>query len=122
MKVALSSLLCPLILALSVSARLSQIYLSGHRDSPNASISKSRSLSPTAARLVFAQRLDVSEYHSLEGSDDATLQAVNDFGGRAQKLFEDEEATRPSVMIVIEDVEDVKGGYYRAQHLILPRN
>jgi len=60
----------------------------------------------------------VSEYHSLDGSDDATLQAVSDFGGKAHKLFEDEETTRPSVMIVVEDVEDVKGSHYRAHYSI----
>lgn len=109
MKLALSSLLCPLLLALSVSAEPAQIYLSGHRDIPDASISKFRSISPTAARLVLAQRLDVSEYHTLQGSDDATLQAVNDFGGMPRKLFADEDPTRPSVMIMIEDVENTRG-------------
>ena len=45
-------------------------------------------LSPEEARLVFAQRLGVSRYHSLDGAGDNTLSYINRFGGRQKALFE----------------------------------
>lgn len=45
-------------------------------------------LTPEEARLVFAHRLGVSEYHSLDGASEDTLSYINRFGGRHSRLFE----------------------------------
>jgi hypothetical protein len=44
-------------------------------------------LSPDEARLVFAQRLGVSQYHSLDHASEDTLSYINQFGGQQKQLF-----------------------------------
>ncbi|KAL1639990.1 hypothetical protein SLS58_007416 [Diplodia intermedia] len=65
-------------------------------------------LSPDTARLVFAQRLGLSQYHSLKHADDDTIQYINDFGGSRHQLFDDEQLGDEAkhVMLVVEGVKD----------------
>lgn len=46
-------------------------------------------VSPETARLILAQRLGLSQYHSLREADEATLHSLNAYGGTRQRLFED---------------------------------
>ncbi|KAK4691896.1 hypothetical protein P7C71_g5203, partial [Lecanoromycetidae sp. Uapishka_2] len=45
------------------------------------------SISPNTARLLFAQRLGLSQYHSLEDADESTLHILNTYGGKQQQVF-----------------------------------
>ena len=70
-----------------------------------------QSVSPETARLILAQRLGLSRFHSIQHANDETIQQLNAYGGRQQKLFgrEDRERTRAHVLVWIEDVEDATG-------------
>ncbi|KAJ4372219.1 hypothetical protein N0V83_003993 [Neocucurbitaria cava] len=62
-------------------------------------------VSPETARLILAQRLGLSRFHSIEHADTETIRHINAYGGRQQKLFgaEDSDRTRAHVLMWIED-------------------
>ena len=68
-------------------------------------------ISPNTARLLFAQRLGLSQYHSLEGADEATLDILNTYGGRQQQLFRHEEPTSGigRLLLIVDGVANPKG-------------
>ncbi|KAI9698472.1 MAG: hypothetical protein M1836_004053 [Candelina mexicana] len=55
------------------------------------------------ARLILAQRLGLSQYHSLGGIDGLTLQQINAFGGERPRLLGDVEAIKPAQLLVMVD-------------------
>jgi hypothetical protein len=66
-------------------------------------------VSPEAARLILAQRLGLSKYHSIENADDDLISHLNAYGGR-QELFRDanvQDSISAHLLVWIEDVEDV---------------
>jgi hypothetical protein len=63
------------------------VYLFQGQESP--STSKPATLSPEQARLVFAQRLGVSQYHGIGDASESTLAHINTFGGHQDSLFQD---------------------------------
>ena len=64
----------------------------------------SPSISPNTARLLFAQRLGLSQYHSLEGADESTLDILNTYGGEQQQIFaQDERPPDPERLLLIVD-------------------
>ncbi|KAI9719983.1 MAG: hypothetical protein M1812_003108 [Candelaria pacifica] len=68
------------------------------------SVRDPQTTSPGTARLILAQRLGLSQYHSLNGVDDLTLQQLNAFGGERACLFGDDEgATAPAKLLVLVD-------------------
>ena len=73
------------------------------------------SLSPETARLVLADRLGLSQYHSLLGANEFTIQHLNQLGAlRSQHLLNDEpEQGRRSgrLLLVIEGIETPQGTY-----------
>ncbi|KAL8710894.1 MAG: hypothetical protein Q9225_007218 [Loekoesia sp. 1 TL-2023] len=79
------------------------IYISGSpsKVSPQA-------LSPSATRLLLARRLGLSQYHTLEGTDDSTLRVLNDFGGEQQPLLSTDEQwlDHQRNLIIIDGVEN----------------
>ena len=76
--------------------------------------SKAQSVTPSTARLLFAQRLGLSQYHDLGDADEATLQVLNTYGGQQQSMFEDVEESRQQstdkLLFIIEGVEFPEGG------------
>lgn len=58
-------------------------------------------LSPEQARLVLAQRLDVSQYHTVDDATDEVLTYVNDFGGAQHQLFATDNDERPSQLVIV---------------------
>ena len=62
---------------------------------------------PSAARLLLAHRLGLSQYHILGDADDFGLQLLNRFGGANPSLFtQDEKADhRDRLLVVVEGVE-----------------
>ena len=98
-----TSLILP---ALSWTARLAsatteaRVYICDGR----AEEATDRTLSPTEARLVIAQRAGVEDYHSAELKDGKALDAINVFG-RTTSLFEDEDRRKQ-----VEEIVLVEGG------------
>ncbi|KAF2836337.1 hypothetical protein M501DRAFT_997096 [Patellaria atrata CBS 101060] len=67
-------------------------------------------LSAETARLVFAQRLGLSRYHSLKGQDGRVIQQISDFSARPQQLFGEGSFNpeEPKVIVIVEDVENAE--------------
>ena len=67
-------------------------------------------ISPNDARLLLAQRLGLSEYHSLGDVDQHTLERLNIFGGQQKSIFEDapEDGSR-RLLLFIDGVEHPEG-------------
>jgi hypothetical protein len=71
------------------------------------------SLSPDTARLILAQRLGVSQYHSIgdTAGDDEIIPHLNAYGG-IQELFTDDHTQDKSfahALVWVEGVDDVEG-------------
>ncbi|KFZ00741.1 hypothetical protein V501_10502 [Pseudogymnoascus sp. VKM F-4519 (FW-2642)] len=66
------------------------------------------SLTPEQVRVVLAQQLDVTQYHSLGAGDrsEKELKLINTFGGQHPKLFDEDVAgtTSPRHLVVFLDV------------------
>ena len=71
------------------------------------------SISPHTARLLLAQRLGLSQYHSLHDVDDSTLDTLNTYGGEQQQIFARERTSHSSEKLLLV-VDGVGEGY---QHL-----
>ncbi|KAI9811336.1 MAG: hypothetical protein M1827_005496 [Pycnora praestabilis] len=65
-------------------------------------------VTPESTRLILSKRLGLSQHHCLQNVDQATLQQVNDFGGRPQHLLNDEGPDPAKLVIMVEGVEDVQ--------------
>ncbi|KAH9879159.1 hypothetical protein J1614_002596 [Plenodomus biglobosus] len=59
------------------------------------------SVSPETARLILAQRLAVSRFHSIEHADAEAIRHINTFGGPAQKLFGTDDAHRSKAHLLV---------------------
>lgn len=94
-----------LLLSVPVVADDALIYLTGH--SSDTSLS---SLTPPEARLLFAQRLGLSDYHSLKDASEDTLQAINAYGSKSQSIFTNQQsARRRQAFAIIEGVVEPQG-------------
>ena len=75
---------------------------------------KTPSISPRTARLLFAKRLGLSQYHDLGDADEATLQILNAYSGKQQSVFGDLEESRQQttdkLLFIVEGVEFPEGG------------
>lgn len=85
-------------LASLVLAEPAKVYIIGDFDGRPSS-SHYPTLSPEVARLVIAQRLQVSSYHSLEQVDEATLDHINTFSNKRPTLFSDDLYEEPSQLV-----------------------
>lgn len=83
------------------------VYLS---DGSQQHHSRPPSISPHEARLLFAQRLGLSSYHSLGGVSESTLEHLNIYGSAQKQLFHEEQWQSPSrLLVVVEGVEHPEG-------------
>lgn len=66
------------------------------------------SISPHTARLLLAQRLGLSQYHSLQDADEPTLDILNTYGGEQQQIFVHEERSQGAekLLLVVEGVDE----------------
>jgi len=96
-----------LLLAGAVSAEVAHVLLPDHA-TPQT---KPRIVSPSDARLVLAQRLGLSDFHSLKDANEETVEALNALGGKAQPLFggQIQTETPRRAIIVVEEAEDLFG-------------
>lgn len=83
--------------------------------SPNGQYSAPKgevpSISTTTTRLLLAQRLGLSQYHSLEDASDASIQILNSFGGIQEPIFHDGSRGRRTerFLAIIENVDQLEG-------------
>lgn len=66
------------------------------------------SISPRTARLLLAQRLGLSRYHSLQDADESTLDILNTCGGEQQQVFAREDGSEvvEKLLLVVEGVDE----------------
>ena len=68
------------------------------------------SISPITARLLLAQRLGLSQYHSLEDADESAIDILNIYGGREEEVFRDEDGANPEkLLLLVEGVSNPEG-------------
>jgi hypothetical protein len=85
MRLWVSLLLPGLIGAVQAASDTAKVYL---LEKPQQQRPSTRpTLTPEQARLIFAQRLGVSQYHSLRHANDGTLTHINTFGLQERPLF-----------------------------------
>lgn len=71
---------------------------------------KPPSISPHEARLLLAQRLGLSSYHSLGDVSESTLEHLNIYGGAKKELFHEDQWQSPNLLLaVVEGVEHPEG-------------
>ncbi|KAE9964630.1 hypothetical protein BLS_008185 [Venturia inaequalis] len=108
MRLLQSSLLCAASATIAAASAVANVYTFDHDGSSSPRTSSSETIDAETSRLIFAQRLGLSQFHTLKTTDDEALRRINAFGGRQRPLFAaDKPAEGPSkVMIVVEGVED----------------
>lgn len=81
------------------------------------------SISTTTTRLLLAQRLGLSQYHSLEDASDASIQILNIFGGIQEPIFHDEGQGRRTerFLAIIENVDQLEGETLKGYDLEMGR-
>jgi hypothetical protein len=89
----------------SASAAVGQVFLYG---AEAVRPTTSETVDPATARLILAQRLGLSQFHSIADAGDDAIRQVDSYGGRAQQLFGwgGHEQSRSRVMIVVEGIKD----------------
>ena len=73
------------------------------------------SISPSTARLLFAQRLGLSQYHSLQATDESTLEILNVYGGNQQQIFTQERSLdAEKLLLIVEGVDEGSSDYQKS--------
>lgn len=69
------------------------------------------SISPVTARLLFAQRLGLSQFHSLDDADEGVLKVLNEYGLAQDPALLDDAygANSQKLLIFVENVEHPEG-------------
>lgn len=63
-------------------------------------------IDPETARLILAQRLGLSRFHSIKDADAEAIKSINTYGGRQQKLFgEQADTSRAQLLVWLQDAE-----------------
>lgn len=75
--------------------------------SENHAAPASSPIDPETARLILAQRLGLSRFHSIKDASAEAIKTINTYGGRQQKLFGEEAArSRAQLLVWLEDAEE----------------
>lgn len=108
MRLPISSLLCAASATVAAASAVGQVFVYDHDGPSLPHTSNPEIINAQTARLIFAQRLGLSQFHTLSTTDDEALRRINDFGGWQRPLFAPEKpAEGPSkVMIVVEGVDE----------------
>lgn len=104
----IGSLLVQLLLATPSAARLAHVYISEPSTHSDVDVP---SLSASTARIVFARRLGLSEFHSLtqEDIDGNAVEALNTYGGQMDGLFGSKSKRASRSMIFVEGYDRPSG-------------
>ena len=100
--------LLPLLAGAASAISDAKVYL--FQDDEWSTASDPPTLSPEDARLVFAQRLGVSQYHSLDDAGEDTLAYINRFGGRQDRLFEAGRDNKAAELVIFAEGASTKKG------------
>jgi hypothetical protein len=92
-------LLAVLFGAASAAATDASVYLFQGQELP--STSNPPILSPEEARLVFAKRLGVSQYHGIGEAGESKLAHINTFGGRQESIFQEPGRDKAAELILL---------------------
>lgn len=105
---ALGSAILSAILVLPVAARHACVSVP---TSPDNSHLPDRIVSPSAARLLLAQRLGLAEYHSFGEVDEDVIDLLNVYGEQHQSSLSDpqQEQERRKILFFVEGVEEPDG-------------
>ena len=103
------------IAGIYAAPREALVYLSDH--SP-ADIDPP-SITPHEARLLLAQRLGLSQYHSLGDVEESTLEFLNTYGGPSTHLFSEKQWDDGPrrVLAIVEGVQHPEGTTALENHL-----
>ena len=105
-----SSTLAWAILASAVSASSSDACV-GTLDRPRRPSANPAVTSPEVARLAFAKRLGLSQYHALGDVGNEILELLDHLPGASPQLFFHEDPRPfPRVLTIVEDVQNPEGG------------
>jgi len=76
-------------------------------DSASLSASHHETIDPSSARLIFAERLGLSQFYEIEDGDEEVIRRINAFGGSNRRLLgSDSSTTTPTrVFILVDGVE-----------------
>jgi len=79
--------------------------------------SSSDLVSAETARLILAQRLRISQYHSLKGVDEKSIWQLNDFGGSPQRLLSKGygDSSPGKLLVIVEAVQNPDRKQIRAR-------
>ncbi len=110
--VLLAGLICSgLILQVDAISPKAYIYTSSNGEYTSSS-TEARPISPITTKLLLAQRLGLSQYYSLEGADEATIEILNGFTSPQEQLFLDGIETKRrerKLLAIVENVEQFEG-------------
>lgn len=112
-------------LLLQACALSNRAYLyTSSNGQPAAPSGEAASISTITARLLLAQRLGLSQYHSLEDASDASIQVLNSFGGIQEPIFLDETIERRTnkFLAIIENVDQPEGEILKGRELYIGVN
>lgn len=105
-----TGLLCTgLVLRINAFSPEAYIFTSPNGKSHSSATRETPSISSITARLLLAQRLRLSQYHSLDGVDEAAIELLNGLEGSREQIFLDEEDSTEKVLAFIENVEHPDG-------------
>lgn len=109
----ITGILCACVFFYQTCAALPKAYVFTFDESSRVQpISEPAVISPTTARLLFAKRLGLSQFHDLDRADENTIKLINRFGGSHEQIFIDEHESIPDVkvLVFVENVERLEGG------------
>ena len=93
------------------ASQTASVYFLDQDEQPSLQESSVPAVEPSIARLLLAQRLGISQYHSLEKSDDISLQLLNHFRGAQSSLFDEvgNNVGQHKTLIIVEGVNKANG-------------
>ena len=110
MKVLAGLLYSGVALHVNATSPTAYVYTSSTGQASTSSKRQIASISSNTARLVFAQQLGLSHYHSLENADEDEIRILNRYGRQEPMFLDEEQETRSERLLVfIEDVEHREG-------------
>ena len=117
MKSLVGLILACVAVRISAASSEAQVYIFPESTQPQ---SQPPSISPNDARLLFAQQLGVSEYHSIGDAGESTLHLLNACAGRQRPLFSDEGRNGPwRLLLIVEGVEHPEGYHKKLSYWLI---
>jgi hypothetical protein len=99
----LSSLYC----AASASSESINGHVYVYDPSVKSNHTPQKPITPETARLILAQRLGLSRYHSIKSVNEENVQLLRQYGGRGQLLFgQDRDSNQAHALIWLDGVEN----------------